>query len=59
MLVGKKEDVEYFSDLKEDESETTNLTDASPDKRREHRALLKNWITEVKGIIPEGQKALS
>jgi arylsulfatase A-like enzyme len=45
--------------LKEDESESFNLTETLPDKQREHRVLLKNWITEVKGTIPVGQKVLS
>lgn len=63
----RKDDMKYIAffddgtdelyNLREDESETTNLADQLPDKRQEHRLLLKNWITEVKGSIPEGQKA--
>jgi len=61
----RKDDMKYihfFDDgsdelynLKEDESETTNLADLLPAKRKQHRVLLRNWITEVKGAIPEGQ----
>jgi len=41
--------------LKQDESETTNLVETHQQERNEHRILLKNWISEVKGAVPEGQ----
>ncbi len=65
----RKEDFKYihlFDDdsdelynLRDDESETTNLIDQLPDRRQEHHRLLKNWVTEVRVIVPEGQKAMS
>lgn len=44
--------------LKEDESETTNLVATHSEKRDEHRILLRNWITEVEGSVPAGQTGL-
>lgn len=45
-------------DLSEDESETANLVETLPERRQEQRQLLRNWVTEVRGAVPEGQKEL-
>jgi len=44
--------------LEQDESETTNLVGRQADKASEHRVLLRNWVTEVKGKVPDGQTGL-
>ncbi|MBT3272289.1 MAG: sulfatase [Spirochaetales bacterium] len=44
--------------LREDESEKNNLVDRFPERTQEHQVLLRNWIREVKGIVPEGQHGL-
>jgi len=46
---------EELYNLNEDKSETANLVATHEDKRDEHRALLKSWIAEVKGRVPDGQ----
>jgi len=42
-------------DLRNDESETTNLAAENPEKLNERKAWLKNWVAEVRGQIPDGQ----
>ncbi|TFF96154.1 MAG: sulfatase [Promethearchaeota archaeon] len=43
-------------DLQNDVSETTNLVERFPQKAQELRKFMKNWIEEVGGTIPKGQK---
>lgn len=45
-------------DLSVDDSETKNLVGSHPERRQEQRQLLKNWVTEVRGVVPEGQNPL-
>ena len=44
--------------LEKDESETSSLVERYPVLLKEHQNLLKNWLTEVKGQIPKGQRGL-
>jgi arylsulfatase A len=38
-----------------DESESTNLAEHFPEVLHQHRTWLRTWLTEVKGVVPEGQ----
>jgi len=50
---------EELYNLNKDDSETTNLNKEFPDKVKYHRKLLRNWINEVKGVVPKGQFSVS
>ncbi len=45
-------------DLKNDESETTNLVTTHREQREELKGQLKNWIADVNGCMPEGQTGI-
>jgi len=48
--------VNELYDLKEDPSESIDLAEKYPERASKHRRLLKNWIKDVNGDIPKGQK---
>lgn len=47
--------VDELYDLRDDESETTNLATTHPQQREALKGRLKSWVAEVNGCIPEGQ----
>ncbi len=50
--------VDELFDLKNDESETTNLVMTHEEQREDLKRQLKSWIEEINGKIPEGQTGI-